>query len=261
MVPHTSIGFNRKLKYTPLLRKMKNIYYLHFDTIDSTNSWAKKNAHTFDQNHLTCITALEQTAGRGRFKRKWVSERGQNINATFFFTLPKQTKILANLGQILSLSCVQVLKKKGFFPQIKWPNDLLLEGKKVAGILCETVSLDHSLGIVLGIGINVNTTKELLATIDQPATSLAQLSGHTWKLEQILEPLLKQFLLDLEKLEREGFAPFQKNYESHLASKGRLIECTDGLKGVCHSINQEGHLNLLLPNGELTTISSGEIFS
>src|ERR1700722_12425114 len=110
----------------------KNIFYFHFDTIDSTNTWAKKNARTLDPDHLTCITAQEQTAGRGRFKRAWTADRAQNILATLFFTLPKDSPILLNLGQILSLSCVKVLEKRGFSPQIKWPNDLLLSGKKVA---------------------------------------------------------------------------------------------------------------------------------
>lgn len=240
----------------------KNIYYLHFDTIDSTNTWAKKNARTLDPHHLTCITALEQTAGRGRFQRSWKSGRGENITATLFFTLPKESPILSNLGQILSLSCAKVLEKRGFSPQIKWPNDLLLSGKKVAGILCEPVPLEKRLGVALGIGINVNMSEELLSGIDQPATSLAQLSGHIWDLEQILEPLLKQFLLDLDLLENQGFAPFQKEYQERLAFFGEKITCNDGMqtmRGICHSITEEGRLNLLLPSGAISTLSAGEV--
>lgn len=241
---------------------LKNIYYIHFDTIDSTNTWTKKNAATLDPDQLTCVTALEQTAGRGRFFRKWLSPKGQNIYATLFFCLPKDSPYLINLGQILSLSCIAVLKKKGFLPQIKWPNDILLDGKKVAGILCETVSFDDRTGIALGIGINVNMTQELLDTIDQPATSLAQLSGQTWTLEQILDPVLKQFIKDLEILQAEGFDAFRLAYDQLLAFKGETISCTDGLKtikGVCHSINSDGRLNLLLPDGQISTLSAGEL--
>ncbi len=241
----------------------KNIYYLHFDTLDSTNTWAKNNIHTLDPNHLTCITALEQTAGRGRFQRRWLSPRGQNIYATLFFTLQRMSKVVINLSQVLSLSCAHVLKSKGFSPQIKWPNDLLLSGKKVAGILCESVAMENDqLGIILGIGINVNMTQELLNTLDQPATSLAQLSGHTWALEQILEPLLQQFLQDLERLTKEGFTPFIASYEELLAFRGQKITCSDGFqthKGICHSINKEGRLNLLLDSGKITTLSAGEV--
>lgn len=241
----------------------KNIYYLHFDTLDSTNTWAKNNIHTLDPNELTCITAKEQTAGRGRFQRRWLSPRGENIYATLFFTLPRTSKIVINLSQILSLSCATILKSKGFSPQIKWPNDLLLSGKKVAGILCESVSMkEDRLGIILGIGINVNMSKELLNTLDQPATSLAELSGHTWNLEEILEPLLRQFLQDLDILTKESFAPFLETYERLLAFRGQPIVCSDGFqthKGVLHSINKEGRLNLLLDSGKITTLSAGEI--
>ncbi len=242
--------------------RLKNIHYIHFDTIDSTNTWTKKNAASLDANQLTCVTALEQTAGRGRFFRKWISPKGQNIYATLFFCLPKESSFIINLGQILSLSCITVLKKKGFTPQIKWPNDILLDSKKVAGILCETVSFEDRIGIALGIGINVNMSKELLETIDQPATSLAQLSGQTWTLEQILEPLLKQFLRDLDVLQLKGFEPFRPIYEQHLAFKGKAMTCSDGLKtvkGICHSINIDGRLNLLLPDGKISTLSAGEV--
>ena len=242
--------------------QLKNIYYIHFDTIDSTNTWTKKNASTLDRDQLTCVTALEQTAGRGRFFRKWISPKGQNIYATLYFCLPRSCPYFVNLGQILSLSCITVLNKKGFHPQIKWPNDILLGGKKVAGILCETISFEDRIGIALGIGINVNMQKDLLEAIDQPATSLAQLSGQTWTLEQILEPVLKQFIEDLETLESHGFEPFRPTYEDLLAFKGESITCHDGLKtikGICHSINVDGRLNLLLPDGNMKTLSAGEL--
>ncbi len=244
--------------------RIKNIYYIHFDTINSTSTWTKKNASTLDQNQLTCVTALEQTEGRGRFSRKWISPKGQNVYATLYFTLPRECPYIINLGQILSLSCIAVLKKKGFNPQIKWPNDILLDHKKVAGILCETVSFEDRIGIVLGIGINVNMSSELLETIDQPATSLAQLSGQTWNLEQIIEPVLKQFISDLQTLQEKGFSPFQAKYEELLAFKGASISCSgsDGLKtvkGICHSINSNGTLNLLLPDGKITVLSAGEL--
>jgi BirA family biotin operon repressor/biotin-[acetyl-CoA-carboxylase] ligase len=227
----------------------KNIYYIHFDTIDSTNTWTKNNAHTLDQSRVTCITALEQTAGRGRFLRKWVSPRGQNIYATIFFNLPVNCSYLLNVGQVLALSCVNVLKNKGFSAQIKWPNDLMLEGKKVAGILCETIRFSDRIGVVLGIGINVNMTKELLDTIDHPAISLAQLSGHTWTLEQILDPLLRHFLDNLALLQEKGFELFQSQIDSLLAYKGQTITCSDQgrtVQGICHSIDKEGRLAVVV---------------
>jgi BirA family biotin operon repressor/biotin-[acetyl-CoA-carboxylase] ligase len=240
----------------------QKINYIHFDVIDSTNTWTKNHAHTLEQDQLTCITAMEQTAGRGRWFRKWVSPRDQNIYASIYFCLPRHSPYIANLSQTLSLSCATALKKQGLHPQIKWPNDLLLEGKKFAGVLCETVSFEDRIGIVLGIGINVNMTTDFLNLIDQPATSLAQLSGHSWTFEQILEPLLHQFLIDLELLKNKGFEALLPAYDEILARKGEQVCCHDGLqplKGIFHSIDPSGKLNLELPSGQIIKISSGEV--
>ncbi len=238
------------------------IQYIHFDSIDSTNAWAKSNAHTLDPDRLTCVTAQEQTAGKGRWHRHWLSPKGLNIYASLFFCIPEYTSYLGNIGQILAFSCAVTLQQKGFAPKLKWPNDILIEGKKVAGILCETVCLTGRLGIILGIGINVNMTQELLETIDQPATSLAQLSGHTWSIEQIFDPLLQQFQQDLETLTTQGFAVFQKPFEALLAFKGQQVSFTDGqerFEGICRSVTADGRLQLQLPSGALTTLSAGEI--
>lgn len=238
--------------------------HIHFDCIDSTNTWAKNHVSQFDPHQLTCITALEQTAGRGRFNRTWISPKGQNICATlvFFLPLPSGFSYVVNLGQILSLSCIAVLKKKGFALQIKWPNDLLLENKKIGGILCETVERDKDLAIILGIGLNVNVPSEILATIDQPATSLLENSGQYWELDSLLQALIEQFREDLAQLKEKGFAPFVSAYEEHLALKGEPIVCFDGVQkfhGICESINADGTLNLRLKDGAFVILSAGEI--
>jgi BirA family biotin operon repressor/biotin-[acetyl-CoA-carboxylase] ligase len=242
--------------------KNKHVNYIHFISLDSTNTWAKNNAQMLDQGAITCITAQEQTSGRGRFFRRWLSPRGQNIYATFFFQIPKSASYAPNIGQVLSISCCSVLRDKGFSPQIKWPNDLLLEGKKVAGILCEMISMDSYFGVILGFGINVNMSQELLDTIDQPATSLANQSGKDWKLEEILEAIVKKFTTDLSSLERLGFPYFAQMYEDLLAFKGQLMSWSDGIrqiKGICHSISEDGKLNIIVPSGEMISLSSGEI--
>jgi len=244
------------------MKKFKVVNYIHFDSIDSTNTWTKQNAHLLKTAEVTCITALEQTAGRGRWQRTWVSPKGENIYATLFFCLPENCPYIANLGQVLSLSCATVLLSKGFSPQIKWPNDLLLGTAKLGGILLERNGDRVELGIALGIGINVDISQDILDSIDQPAISLNQLSGHTWKLEQILNPLVSQFLEDLELLLEKGFVPFQKAFEDFLAYKGKKITCTDGTTetcGICSSVDKEGKLHLKLPSGEMLALNSGEI--
>ncbi len=74
----------------------KTIHTLRFDTIDSTHTWGKKNIYTLDLDALTCVSALEQTAGIGRHQRTWLSPKGLNIHATLCFTLPKHSKSIGN---------------------------------------------------------------------------------------------------------------------------------------------------------------------
>lgn len=239
------------------------IHTIRFDTIDSTHSWAKNNFSTLDLNGLTCITALEQTAGCGRHKRKWITAPpGLNIHATLCFTLPIKSPFVVNLAQLLSLSAVSVLEKCGFSPEIKWPNDIRVQGKKIAGILCETSILSDVIAVILSIGLNGNVGEAFLKKIDQPATSLAQLSGHPWNLDEILNNLLMQFLSDLETLLLRGFSPFRERYQHLLAFKGEKIRCFDGekhIEGICQGILPDGRLELALDNGEKVFLFTGDV--
>jgi BirA family biotin operon repressor/biotin-[acetyl-CoA-carboxylase] ligase len=243
----------------------KTIHTIRFDTIDSTHTWGKKNISTIDPDALTCITALEQTASLGRrHQRRWVSPKGCNILATFCFFLPKTNIFTSNLGQVFSLSAASFLEKEGFFPEIKWPNDVRVQGKKIMGILCEALQAEDRIGIVLSFGLNVNMPEEILRHIDQPATSLAILSGTLWDLDAVLKELLDQFISDLTILKAQGFSCFRDRYEQLLAYKGQTIRCFDGtkfLEGICHAILPDGRLELLLTEGSTVHLSAGELLN
>lgn len=235
---------------------------IHLDSIDSTNTYAKENCHQFETGVITRITADEQSHGRGRFKRTWVSPKGMNIYLTYFFTLKKNPMEVNNLAQILCLSIAKLLSHEGLSPQIKWPNDVLINKKKISGILCETIDLDEEFGVVLGTGINVNMPQELLEQIDQPATSLLAETGKEHDRTSLIEALDKHFLNDFSLYKQEGFKPFYMSYDALLTHKGMPITLSQNgktLSGTLHSLNPDGRINLLLPNGEIQTISSGEI--
>jgi BirA family transcriptional regulator, biotin operon repressor / biotin---[acetyl-CoA-carboxylase] ligase len=235
---------------------------IHLESIDSTNSYAKKHFNEFNLDKLTCITAEEQSAGRGRHQRVWLSPRGQNIYATFCFQLPIHTLHLISLGQVMTLSLAMVLLKEGLHPKVKWPNDVQLSGKKMAGVLCETLFQHNIVDIILGIGINVNMEPKFLEQIDQPATSLLVETGHLWDKAALLKKLQKQFLADLQKFKKEGFTPFHSQFENLLAYKGQTIRCFDGKKewvGICHSVTSDGQLNIYLPNKEIHTLLTGDV--
>ena len=141
---------------------MKKIY---LEEVESTNLYAKQNIDVlFDR---TLVQAFVQTSGRGRFQRKWVDFGRGNLFMTFVLKpSDKFNEIYSNLTQYLSVILCKILENMDLKPQIKWPNDVLINGKKVAGILSESVMSGSLLkGIVLGIGVNLSATEKQVSEI------------------------------------------------------------------------------------------------
>lgn len=173
------------------------ISYVHLDTVDSTSSWAKK--HVRPSRALLCVTAEEQTGGRGQGLKSWVSPRGENIYASLCLAVPRDFPKINELNFMLASSLVAVLETYGYAAQIKHPNDLLINQKKVAGILTEAITYKDHIDLFLGIGLNVNMSMEHLKRVDQPATSLQLESKDGQPLDrwQLLHALAEHFAITL----------------------------------------------------------------
>lgn len=235
----------------------------HFAILDSTNNCGKRNAHLFDPEKLTIITANEQTSGRGRGKRSWVSPAHENIYATFCFFVPRNRNDLGNLAQLLSLSSSIVLEELGVTPSLKWPNDIMVNDKKIGGTLCEAKIVEDKICMLNGIGINVNMSRENLDTIDQPATSLMIETGHPFDIEKVLSKLEERTTLDLQEFLSRGFTSFLPKYKKMIGNDlHKTIRFHDNAQvweGVFHSINDDGSLNLLLPSRQMKRFHAGQI--
>jgi BirA family transcriptional regulator, biotin operon repressor / biotin---[acetyl-CoA-carboxylase] ligase len=235
---------------------------IFLEIIDSTQDYAKKNIITFDPKKITCIYADEQTKGKGRFNRKWLSSKKDNLNITFYFQLNSKTLHLVSINHILALSLIEVLREKNLDPKIKWPNDIILKDKKLAGILSEIQIKNDLADIFLGIGINVNAPQDFLDKIDQKATSLKVETNKIWDKKELFEKLKQKFLKNLSIFKEKGFTPFHDEYENLLLYIGEKIIFSDGKKehkGILHSIDCEGKLNLYTSNKEIITFAAGEI--
>lgn len=152
-----------------------NINILRFDTIDSTNTEAAKQAKLGADEGL-CVIAGQQTAGRGRQGRTWVSEKDSGL----YFSIVLRPKIEARFLPLITLmtgtAVRDTLKEFGLKPDIKWVNDILVGDKKISGILAETVETPTGLAVVVGIGINL-TSRNFKDDIAETATSIeAELS-------------------------------------------------------------------------------------
>lgn len=239
----------------------KQPVYYRFALIDSTNTWAKENLDELAEDRLSILVAEEQTSGRGRAARQWVSPAGVNLYTTFCFFIPPDSLNPGHITQVMALSITEVIESLGITAKIKWPNDILINGKKVAGILCEATSYNEQACIITGVGLNVNMTEEMLASIDRPATSLMAETGNQFILEEILQELQNTFLKKIAILAERGFAPFLTDYRIHMAmtEKIRFHHGDSTLEGTFESINSDGSLTLLLDSGEHRTFVSGEI--
>lgn len=241
---------------------MKVEKHFHFEKIDSTNTWAKTHSDQWASAGVTLVIAAEQTAGRGRLKRRWESPPHVNIYATFCFWLRGESADIGHIPQLLALAAVQELEKEQFSPTIKWPNDVLLQGKKVAGILCETIVEENRRGVICGIGLNVNMPLEALLQIDRPATSLLVEGGRAFDVASLLEGLQKRFLNFLNEFLEKGFAPFFPLLQAKSAlRKGQLVRFHDHqtmVEAQFEALHADGSIELRFSDGTTKRYYAGE---
>lgn len=237
---------------------------ISFEKLDSTNKYAKENIENLSDK--TIVSADCQTAGYGRFQRSWVDVGSENIYMTFVLK-PSDTlqETHANLTQYLSVCLCKQLEEMNLNPQIKWPNDVLLNNKKVCGILAETVIKGGKLkGIVLGIGVNLNAPIENLEKIDRPATSINLELGQKINKEEFMKKLIENFFVDYDEFLEKGFKYIKSDYNNYslLTTNHSLIKIAvfNIIKeGIFNGFDDNGNLLLLLPDGKIENINMGEI--
>lgn len=242
---------------------MPSYRVIEFASLDSTNRHAI--AHLRELADGDVIQAGFQTAGRGRWDRRWFSDVPGNLCVSLVLkpcgvpaTLP-----LANLSQLLAVSLCRVLEEHGIRPALKWPNDILISGRKIAGILAETVVEGAEfLGLVLGIGVNLNLTESSLALIDQPATSLNLLVKAEVSVAEFREALLGDFFSRYEKFLREGFRLIRAEYCRRCEFLGTEVVVRSpqsSWRGIAKDIVESGELELEGPDGQLQRVVLGEM--
>jgi BirA family transcriptional regulator, biotin operon repressor / biotin---[acetyl-CoA-carboxylase] ligase len=238
--------------------------YHFLPRIGSTNEHALQLAAQ-GSPHGTVVVAEEQVAGRGRMGRPWMSipQRGLYLSMILADGLPSRDAPQTTL--IAALALVEViLTHYGLPARIKWPNDILIRGKKVAGILTEMQGdQDVVRFLVIGIGINVNHSLEELNTpFRYPATSIAIEREQAVRRSDLLAAFLKQFEGHYERFRVEGLAPFLADLEHNSAILGHpvTIQCgPEQITGTALGLTTEGALRLGLENGLEKVIWVGDI--
>jgi BirA family biotin operon repressor/biotin-[acetyl-CoA-carboxylase] ligase len=234
-----------------------------FGELESTNTYLMKQHHE-DTLSRVCLAEV-QTKGKGRFDRRWHSPFAKNIYFSLSCSFSKSVSQLSGLSLIVGLAVCKAID--AVCPQknklmIKWPNDVLVDQKKLSGILIEIKSnTKDACEVVIGIGINVNMENADKEIINQPWTSLKTLLGQKQSRNQLCAALIDILLDDLNRFKCESFFCFMNEWNKRDVLFGHSIQLLSNEKvytGIEKGVSQQGHLLLQLPSGELKTFASGE---
>lgn len=228
---------------------MKTVY---LETVESTNSYCKE--HLAELSDGTVMHAANQTSGRGRFSRKWIDLGRGNLFMSFVLKPhAKFRENYSNLTQYLSVVLCKVLDEYGVNPEIKWPNDVLVNGAKIAGILAETVVQGKKFrGIILGIGVNLNTEPQRLSSVkDKIITALNIEIGESIDLDAFRSRLTGKFFEHYEDFLEGGFSYIKNEYIKRACFLNREISVKvfdEEKRGFAEAVNDKGEL--ILKNNE-----------
>jgi BirA family biotin operon repressor/biotin-[acetyl-CoA-carboxylase] ligase len=240
----------------------KKIHY--FIKLDSTNSHARRLAEQGAQAGEVVI-AESQTQGRGRLGRPWVSPPHVNLYLSIILR-PKLPPV--NAPQITLMAAVALAEALSAFipvlPAIKWPNDVLAGGKKLAGILTESVCHGERIDfVILGIGVNINYPAESMPdAIRKRATSLISLTGASVSRESVVRRLIQDLDRCYGELEETGFQSLAPRWEARFELRGKKVrvEMTDRIIiGTARGIDRDGALILEDGRGELQRVVAGDV--
>lgn len=235
----------------------------YFDSIGSTNdealAWAAGGAKDF-----SLVVADEQTHGRGRLDRKWFTPKGSALAVSLILrpAAPMRPHLSRTVG-LAALSIADACLRLGLSPRIKWPNDVLINGKKVAGVLVESVWSGEDVdSLVVGMGLNVRKISVPPADgLQLPATSLEQELGREPPArEEILRSILSAFLSWRERI---GTDELIAAWEEKLAFRGEQVQVLAGgdtpVTGILDGLESDGSLRLRDQNDKSVIVRFGDV--
>ncbi len=234
-----------------------------FQETDSTNIQAKRLAEAGAPEGTLVITE-SQTAGKGRRGRSWVSPPGTGIWMSLVLKPRIDPSSASQLTLVAALAVAAGIEDAcGLKGQIKWPNDIVMSGKKLCGILTEMsteqLAIKH---VIVGIGINVNMT-DFPKEISQTASSLYLESGKLWDREPIISCIMRRMEEYYERfLETADLSGLKEEYEDRLGNRNRqvtVLEPKGAYSGLCRGITEDGELLVEREDGTMTQVMSGEV--
>lgn len=237
------------------------IYY--YEIIDSTNEELKRLAEK-GISHGSVAVAKEQTAGKGRRGRQWYSPNAGNLYFSILLRPPFGADKASLLTLIMALSVAQAFYENGCRDaRIKWPNDIVVNGRKVCGILTELqMQPGGDYFVIVGVGINIGN-EEFTEEIRHMATTLSREMGGTIDSREMLSKILFYFNANYTEYERvTDFSILRERYEFYLLNKDVTVNVLDPkgeFRGIAKGVNEDGELLVEKEDGNIVTVYAGEV--
>lgn len=231
--------------------------------LPSTNAYLLEQARSADPPPTgTVIAARRQTAGRGRYDRRWIAQPDRDLAVSLLLRPGVDFPRLASLPMAAALGVAAGLERAGVHASTKWPNDLLVGDRKLCGILSERAEGGPAGAVVLGIGLNVNMRADEAERIGQPATSILLETGLEHPLEEMLALLSPHLEAYLERWRVGGFAALRQEWTARCARLGQWVRIGEGpgaRVGLLHGFGPDGELLLRGSSGTIQAIWSGDV--
>lgn len=233
-----------------------------FKTIGSTNNYLKEHADELPEG--TLVVSEEQKTGRGRLGREWTSPSGKGIWMSLLLKPEISPQQAPQITQIAAAALIETVKDlHGLDVKVKWPNDIVINGKKTCGILTEMVAeIDRISHIVLGIGVNANIDS-FGGELSEKATSLKLEKGEAIDRKEFVTYFLARLeaLLDsyFEDGDFERALDICRTHSAVIGKKIRIIEKNNSVEVLAAGINQDGELVVQYEDGSVRTVLSGEV--
>ncbi len=244
---------------------LSNPNILRFDSIDSTNLEAMRQARAGAPEGL-CIIAREQTRGRGRHGRNWLSAKDAGL---YFSAVLRPHIDLSSWPLITLMSALAVTDALSgncaLSADIKWPNDLIVDQRKLAGILCETVETNSGYAVVVGIGINLHQNT-LPTEVSDTATSVEAETGIKPDFEVVLNELTKAIARRYAVLQtKNGAEQTIRDWSTRSTyARGKPVRVESGAEvfaGITDGLEKDGALRVILKTGEIKVVRAGDVQS
>lgn len=250
-----------------VVRDGMTIPLIYFDSIDSTNREAMRRIMDGHYDSVV-IQANNQTAGTGRFSRKWEYENGKGLSFSFVRSLQIESSLLSQSTLVVAVAIVEAIKATtGVETKIKWPNDLLVNGKKLCGILVECIfppkNEHHDAVGIFGVGLNVShQLDDFSEELKQRATSLYLETNCLPNKEQLFRNIIEKMDEYIDRWLNFGFSSIRDEWIKHSCMLGKkifLLEGNEKVDGKVLGLSEKGALVIETNNGIIREIDTGEV--